>query len=456
MERGDWDELAAAMTGELLRPGAPGYEAARAPAVARFAGTRPAAVARCAGPADVAAVLAFATGRGIALAVRSGGHCFAGSSTTEGLVLDLSLLRGVTLDGARATIGAGAPLGAVYEALAPHGRAIPAGCGPTVAAAGLTLGGGLGILGRTHGLTSDALRGADVVLADGRQVTCAAEGEHADLLWALRGAGGARFGVVTSLVLETVEAPPTTAFKLAFPGTRATALAGAWQAWSPDEPDAMAASLLVTAAGTRPARVELLGAMGGAEADTRARIEAFAAAAGAEPEEEAFVAGSLLDAKRFLSGLGDGGDTAHGYVRSEFFARPLPATAIDALLRGLLDARTAGVTRELDLSPWGGAYTRVPAAATAFPHRDARFLLKQSVAVAPDMPAAGLAAARAWLETSWQLTHPHGTGGVYANFPETGRDPWDRAYHGANRERLLAVKRRYDPAGVFGGVAPSV
>ena len=71
------------------------------------------------------------------------------------------------------------------------------------------------------------------------------------------------------------------------------------------------------------------------------------------------------------------------------------------------------------------------------------------------MPAAGLAAARAWLESSWQLTHPHGTGGVYANFPETGRDPWDPAYHGGNRERLLAVKRRYDPAGVFGGVAPA-
>ena len=118
----------------------------------------------------------------------------------------------VAVEGERATIGAGARLGAVYDALDAHGRTIPAGCGPTVGIAGLTLGGGLGILGRLHGLTSDSLRAAQVVLADGRVVDADADPS----CWALRGAGGARFGVVTSLAFATIPAPRTTAFELAW------------------------------------------------------------------------------------------------------------------------------------------------------------------------------------------------------------------------------------------------
>ena len=108
--------------------------------------------------------------------------------------------------GGVATIGAGARLGAVYDALDAHGLAIPAGCGPRVGVAGLTLGGGLGILGRSHGLLADSLVGARVVLADGRVVDCDGERE-ADLFWALRGAGAAGFGVVTELRFATVPAP---------------------------------------------------------------------------------------------------------------------------------------------------------------------------------------------------------------------------------------------------------
>ena len=148
------------------------------PAVARFAGDAPGRRRALRGARPTSPRRSPSRpAHGLPLAVRSGGHCFAGRSTTEGLVLDARRRCGPSRSTARrATIGAGAPLGDVYEALAAHGRAIPAGCGPTVGAAGLTLGGGLGILGRAHGLTSDALRGAEVVLADGRQVTCARTG----------------------------------------------------------------------------------------------------------------------------------------------------------------------------------------------------------------------------------------------------------------------------------------
>ena len=122
----------------------------------------------------------------------------------------------ITLDGELATIGAGARLGNIYDALAAHGRTIVAGCGPTVGISGLLLGGGIGILGRRHGLTCDQLVSAQVVLADGRIVECD-DNHHPDLFWALRGAGGARFGVVTRFTVKTLPAERTTVFDIVLP-----------------------------------------------------------------------------------------------------------------------------------------------------------------------------------------------------------------------------------------------
>ena len=396
-------------------------------AIARFRHIQPAAVLSCEGPADVAAALAHADRAGLPLAVRSGGHCFAGRSSTEGVVVDVSPMDGVAVVDGRATIGAGALLGDIYEALDAHGLTIPAGCGPDVGIAGLTLGGGLGILGRLHGLTADALVGAEVVLADGSAVDADPE-----LLWALRGAGGARFGVVTALEFATVPAPAMTAFETFWPDPRAAI--AAWQAWAPAAPDELAASLLITAP---PVAVKVFGAYAGAEAELRALLEPLG-----EPLSARFQAGSAREAKTFLAGLG-GEEEGHPYLRSEFFAQPLSGDAIDALVAHL-DAE--GFHRELDFSPWGGAYTRTPVEATAFAHRDARFLLKHAAVVEPGGP---VDAAREWLDASWTITHPFGTGGVYPNFPEDGLDPWSEAYHGPNRERLLELKRRYDPEGVF-------
>jgi len=430
--------------GELLTPDTPGYEAVRRPWAGRFHHVRPAAIARCASPADVAAAIAAARRDGTPLAVRAGGHCFAGRSSTTGLLVDVGPMDAVHVHDDHVTTGAGALLGPVYDTLAARGLAIAAGCGPTVGIAGLTLGGGLGILGRLHGLTSDSLRAAQVVLADGRVVTCDADTE-ADLFWALRGAGGARFGVVTALVFETIPAPPTTAFELVWAPAAAAALMGAWQEWAPAAPDALAASLLVNADGGT-LRVRVFGAMAASEAETRRHLDELAAAA---PTAATVRTGSSREAKRFLSGLGeaDEEDAGHPFSKSEFFAQPLPSEAIDALLAHL---RTAPAAAELDFSPWGGAYTRVAREATAFAHREARFLLKQAIVVDPGATAGGRAAARDWLARSWELAHPFGTGGVYPNFPDPDLDDWDAAYHGANRERLLAVKRRYDPDGVFG------
>lgn len=199
----DWGALADAIDGEVLVAGAAGYESVRRTPVARFDGGRPVAVVRCHTPRDVAETVSSARASGLPFAPRGGGHCFAGRSSTQGIVIDVGPMDSVTVSGDLATIGAGARLADIYDALAEHGVTIPAGCGPTVGIAGLTLGGGLGILGRTYGLTADRLRAAQVVLADGRIIECD-EDRDAELFWGLRGAGGGQFGVVTSLVFATV------------------------------------------------------------------------------------------------------------------------------------------------------------------------------------------------------------------------------------------------------------
>jgi FAD/FMN-containing dehydrogenase len=463
--------LEGTIAGEVILPGSPGYELARKPAIARFHDARPRAVVRCQVPADVAETIAFARRHQVPAAVRSGGHSFAGRSSTAGIVIDVSPMASVSTAGGVATAGGGTCLGALYDTLAGQHVTVAGGCGPTVGVAGLTLGGGLGILGRVHGLTCDQLLAAEVVLADGRVAECDDRREPG-LLWALRGAGGGNFGVVTSLTFRTVPAPAATSFHLTWPHRNAVSVVEAWQAWAPAAPAELAASLLLTAAGEagRPPAVHVFGTMLGAESATTALLAALAARAGADPASLFVQNLPYQETKRYLTRLGDQmrepaegqqapegqqaaegrpAAEAHDFSKSEFFARPLPADAITALVAGFGRQRPAGQSRELDFTPWAGAYNRPAADATAFPHRDALFLLKHTVSVDPGADAAGREAARRWLDRSWATVHPFGTGGVYPNFPDPGLADEAGAYYGVNLARLLRVKARYDPDGFF-------
>jgi FAD/FMN-containing dehydrogenase len=298
----DVASLQGMLAGEVVLPGSPGYESARKPAIARFHDTRPQAVVLCESPADVTETISFTRRAGLHAAIRGGGHCFAGRSSTNGIVIDTTPMRSVSVSDGVATVGAGARLGELYDSLNEHGVTIPAGCGPSVGIAGLTLGGGLGVLGRTHGLTCDHLLAAQVVLADGRVVECD-EHHDAELVWALRGAGGGNFGVVTSLVLGTVPEPEATSFHLVWPHTHAAAVVEAWQAWAPAAPDALAASLLVTVSGdpARPPVVNVFGAMLGSESDTDELLEELVARAGTDPASAVGRHAPYRETKRYLT-----------------------------------------------------------------------------------------------------------------------------------------------------------
>jgi FAD/FMN-containing dehydrogenase len=456
----DWGALQRAIDGDVVLPGAPDYESVRKPVMARFAHLRPAAVVRCGTPADVAATLAVARGLGLPTAIRSGGHSVAGRSSTEGVVLDVTPMRSVALAGEVATVGPGVRLGELYDSLAEQGLTIPAGCGPSVGIAGLTLGGGLGILGRKHGLTCDHLLGAQVVLADGRVVDCD-EQHDGELFWALRGAGGGHFGVVTSLVFRTLPAPATTVFHLVWPPAAAVAVVQAWQAFAPDAPEELDATLRLTAGdGERPPGVEVVGSVLDGEADAAELLGELAGRVGADPVQASRRHLPHRAAKRYLEGLGSVEDRersgperpaqpGHLHTKSEYFRRPLPGETVAALVEHLTQGLAPGQPREVDFLPWGGAYNRVPADATAFAHRGERFLVQHLVQVGADAAPAERAAARDWLARSWALVHPWGSGGVYPNFPDPDLQDWARAYHGTNYDRLRRVKAAYDPGGFF-------
>ena len=458
----DWDSLERSIHGGVARPGSPAYRAARQPFNARFGGIRPAAIVSCASPQDVSEAIGFARRHGLELAARSGGHSFAGHSTTSGMLVDVSPMRSVSVAGDVATVGAGARLGQVYEALQDHGLTIPGGTCPSVGVAGLTLGGGLGILGRTYGVTSDRLIGAEIVLADGGILQCD-EHHHEDLFWALRGAGAGNFGVVTALVFQAVPAPDATNFHLAWPFSRAGAVIQAWQRWAPTGPDELAASLKITAGDDpdRPPAVDVYGAFHGSQADAAELVEELVGRVGADPTATALTPMTWPQTRRFWAELGDTGQESGEppvpqpsqaqclYAKSEFFARPLPAEAVAALLDAFVEGRASGESRELDFMPWGGAYNRRPPDATAFVHRDQLFQLKHAVVVAPDTPPASQAAANRAAARSWASVHPWGSGRLFQNFADPDLEHWAEAYYGPNYARLVRVKARYDPSNLF-------
>lgn len=440
-----WEHLAASLQGALLLPGTIAYDEAAKTARPQPNAPQPQAIVRAASADDVATAIRFGRDHGIQTVPRCGGHCYAGRSTTAGLLIDVGPMNRIELNGTRVTAGAGARLGGIYDVLAPAGRMLPAGTCPTVGISGQVLGGGFGFMGRAYGLACDYLVSAQVVLADGSIVHCDATHEP-DLFWALRGAGGGQLGVLTDLVFETVPLPAVmTSFDLTWSYEHAVAVMTAYQRRAqaaPDEYD-LDLRLFAPADAARAPEVHLFGSMlGTGPLDV---ITEIVAAVGVEPEWVFHEQGDYLGEVERLETVGPGyspDSTKVRCVKSEFFREPMPAEAITHLVAKLSADRVPGQIREYSFSPWGGAYNRVPTEATAFAHREEAFLLEYSVEVEETT-------APAWLNEVWQFAHRWGSGRVYPNFPDAGLTDWESAYHGPNLDRLREVKRRYDPDNFF-------
>jgi FAD/FMN-containing dehydrogenase len=432
----DLAEFGNSLDGALFSPDSSGYEAIRRPVNLAYRDVRPRLVILCRSVSDVVGAITYATATGDRIAPRGGGHCFAGRSWTDGIVLDMSGLDGISVaDDGVATIGAGARLGQVYAALHAYGRSLPAGCGPTVGITGLTLGGGIGLLGRKHGLTSDRLVSAQVVLADGSVVDCDHDHEPG-LFWALRGAGGGQFGVVTSLRFDTVPEPITTRIEAYWSDIALDELVSAWQAWAPDAPDELTANLTLVSEPGPPVEATLFGASTLEDGSTRELLQEFTDQAGVAPTIELRTG---LPYHHLKSTFADPREVPERVLRmrSEFFSHSMAPRTLASVLSQLGEPRTTG-RREIAFTAMGGAYNRIAEDATAFVHRSERFVLEH-IAEAADP----------WVDGSWATAHADGSGRVYPNFPDPALDDWAAAYHAGNYPRLRAVKNAYDPHRFF-------
>ena len=437
--------LRAAVDGRVIAPGDADYDAARAVSVGGF-DCRPAAIVRVAGAGDVARVIEVARETGLELAVRSGGHSGAGHGTTDGgIVLDLRDMKGLDVDVEARTAWAEAGLtaGEMTTALHAHGLAVGFGDTASVGIGGITTGGGIGYLVRKHGLTIDSLLAADVVTADGELVRADAHA-HPDLFWALRGGGG-NFGVATRFLFRLHEVGTITGGMLILPATAET-IAGFVAAAEP-APDELSTIANVMPAPPMPflapehhGQLVVMGLLAhvGDLVDGEAAMAPFRA-----------LATPLADMVRPMGypELYPPEDPDYhplAVVKTLFSDRIGRHEAAAMVAR--LEASDAPM-RVVQLRVLGGAMARVPVDATAFAHRASRVMVM--VAAFHDGTPDDLARRRAWVDELAGVLR-QGDHGAYVNFlGEEGPARVRDAYPGATWDRLVAVKRRYDPTNLF-------
>ena len=442
-------ELRKEFGGEILVPGDQAYEAARR-IWNGMIDKHPAVIARCKDATDVSCAVNFARDHGLALAVRGGGHNIAGSALVEdGLVVDLSQMKGVRVDAAarRAFVQGGATLADLDAATQAHGLATPVGINSTTGVAGLTLGGGFGWLSRKYGMTVDNLLSAEVVTAEGGMVR-ASEKEHPDLFWALRGGSG-NFGVVTEFEFRLHPVGPQVLTGLVvYPLAQAKTVLQKYRefmATAPDELTVWSVLRLAPPLPFLPAEVHgkpvivLAFSYIGDAATGEAMVQPlrrFGVVAGEFVGAQPFAAWQQAFDPLLTTG-------ARNYWKSH---------NLTELSDGLIDATLAALDKlpspqcEVFIAALGGATTRPQPDATAYAHRATRFVLNVHSrwdAAADDRRCID------WARDFFQSTAKFATGGVYVNFMSDDEADRVSAAYGSNFPRLVEVKRKFDPNNLF-------
>jgi len=441
-------ELTPNFRGELLTPEGDGYDQARAVHNAMI-DRRPALVARCTDVADVICVVNFARDNELALAVRGGGHGVAGYGTVDdGVVLDLSPMKGIFVDpdGRLVTVEGGCTWGAVDHATHAFGLATPSGVVSTTGVGGLTLGGGLGYLTRSCGLSIDNLVSAGVVTADGSYLT-ASDDRNEDLFWAIRGGGG-NFGVVTSFTFRLHSVDVVTAGPMLWQVEQASGAMRMWEqliADAPDELTGLFAFLVVPPGPPFPEELHNKNMCG----------VVWCHVGTPETAEQA-----LAPARAFGPPAFDlVGPMPHPVLQSMF--DPVAGAGMQQYWRGDLfgDLSDPAIAAHVEhgatvpnmfsgilVYPIDGVTGRVESDATAWSHRDARF---SEVIFAADPDPAAADRLRSWVVETWEAVHPFSAGGAYVNFLGDEGQERVRTSYRENYERLATIKTQYDPTNLF-------
>jgi FAD/FMN-containing dehydrogenase len=439
----DIDQLRFTLRGPLLTASEEGYEQARRVWNGAF-DRRPALIVQCAGAADVVQAVNFGRTQDLLIAVRGGGHSLSGQSVCDGgLMIDLSLMRAVRVDPVAriARVESGALLGDLDRESQAFGLATPAGRVSHTGAAGLTLGGGFGRLTPRFGLTCDNLRAADVITASGDFVRASAE-ENRELLWGLQGGGG-NFGVVTSFEYRLHPVSPRMyGGVLVYPLARARELLRFLAEFTERKPDELFVdTMLVTVPQVGKALAFSICYSGASEKAEQV----------VEPLRQF---GPVVDALRPAKyvELQSAQDRAakHGrgfYERSGFLTRLTPEL-IDAAVETMESAEPPGA-RIMFTGDCAGAFNRVARNATAFWNRDARATLIVQAAWDDPRDAAASETHLRWARETFGRLSPH-TKGFYVNtLALDDANQRVRTSYGDNYDRLVTLKRKYDPANLF-------
>ena len=444
-----------------MLPSDPTYDQVRLLENPRYDGQRPLAVLSVQSAQDVAAGLAFAQDHAVPVAVRSGGHSYpgwSGGGAPPALVIDCRPMNGVTTTGSTATVGAGAALAPVYAALSDQGRAIAAGSCATVGIAGLTLGGGVGVLTRAMGLTCDAVTSMQVVTADGTVRTASAQ-EEPDLFWALRGGGGGHLGVVTSFDFETSTPPTLQTVYLQWPISAAAQVIEAWQSWAPDA-DPELWSTLKALGGQQHASGPILllsgtwtGAAGAFDRQLAGLLDHVPT-----PSTNTRASRSYRDAMLSYAGCAsipvdqchtgpNGSLTRQSFGATSHVAyQPLTSAGVDDLLSQVQAAQSSGLLEAgISIDALGGKVRDVDPGDTAFVHRAALATVQYTATFPPGTPKA----ADAYVRGFRAAMLPHWDNHAYVNYADASITGYQAAYFGDNASRLAKARSTYDPDGFF-------
>jgi FAD/FMN-containing dehydrogenase len=412
----------------------------------------PAVIVRCETAADVAETVRIAAEHRPLVSIRGGGHQVAGSAVCDqGLVIDLSAMKGVEVDPARRVARAqgGVTWGELDRATQPFGLATPGGEVSTTGIAGFTLGGGMGLLMRAHGLACDNVRSVEIVTADG-VTRRASRTEHPDLYWAVRG-GGRGVGVVTTFEFELHRVGPDVAVAQVFYAyDEAEQVLRRWQDLAPRMPETVTPQLILWSVPPDPSIPEelhgvstviVLGLFAGAAEQGAAVLQPLRELG--TPLLDASGTMPYVDVQASVDALFPAGGR---YYMKSHFMNELSDAAIAELLEH--DARRPTPESLTVIRTLGGAVSRIAADDSAYPHRSSVF----NVSVDAGWTDAALDdTAIGWARSAWDALQPCAAGGVYVNFAGLGEEAslMQDAVFGGSGSRLAAVRARYDPAGLF-------
>jgi FAD/FMN-containing dehydrogenase len=449
-----------ALTGRILYPGDPGWDEARKGFAlwADYDANVPRVIVFCQNTQDVANAVRWARENKVPLRPRCGRHSYEAYSSLikDGIIIDVSPMNSVqaSRDNPLAQVGAGLQMEDLFEALGELGLTIPGATGPTVGLAGLVLGSGFGVTSRKWGLTCDNLVDIELVTADGEIVHANAQ-ENSDLFWACRGGGGGNFGIATTFTFTVHKVANVAVYNITWSWDQFDAVVRRWQAWAPEVDEGLSSALALLATrdinmyGQFTAEDQELPRIYSLLAPMLTKTPPLSLSVQIMPHLQGTRVIMELDPRNPQANLIPHSDDQIFKSTSSFAYKPFPPKAIQTLRTYLEETPALSCSPSqpsmVQLLGGGGYPSRIPPDATAVFARQAKFVVQYDAYwTAPEDGAKTVA----WIEAFRNAMAPY-TSGAYVNYVDASIQDWQRAYYGTNLERLVEVKRKYDPENVF-------